>query len=76
LAHVRGERPAQTLDCVRRRGGIQPLQDLVGAREAAGPVEGGGDVRTLVDRFAYVGKVNVGELCSLQDFLQGRTRHR
>jgi hypothetical protein len=40
VAHVRGERLAQTLDRVRRGGGIQPLQDLVGAREAAGPVEG------------------------------------
>jgi hypothetical protein len=54
VAHVRGERLAQTLDRVRRGGGIQPLQDLVGAREAAGPVEGGGDVRTVVDRFVDV----------------------
>ena len=61
VAQVRGERLAQTPDRARRGGGVQPLQYLAGAGEAADPVEGGGHVRTVVDRLVDVGEGDVGE---------------
>src|SRR5690349_3900860 len=49
VAEVRGEHVAQPLDRALRGAGIQPLQCLAGAGEAADPGEGGGHVRTVVD---------------------------
>src|SRR5436190_2416963 len=72
VAQMRVEHLPQILDGASRGGGVQPLQDLAGAREAADPVEGGGHVRTVVDRFVDVGEGDAVESRSLQDLLHGR----
>src|SRR4051794_24781173 len=50
---------------------MQSLQDLTGAYEAADPVESGGHVRTVVDRFVDVGEIDVGEPGGPQDLSYG-----
>src|SRR5215471_1717199 len=72
VAQVRGERLAQAPGRTRRGGGIQPFQYFAGAREAVDPVEGGGHIRTVVDRLMDVGEGDVSESCRLQEFAHGR----
>src|SRR5262245_66011158 len=72
LAHARGERIAQPFDRALRGGGIQPLEYVAGAREAADPVEGSGNVRTVVDGLVDVGEGGAGEARRLQGLVCGR----
>src|SRR6266511_1939801 len=66
-----GERLAQPLERAVRGEGIQPLQHVVGAGEAADPVERGGDVRTVVDGLMHIGEGDVDPPRSVQDPLHG-----
>ena len=50
---------AQALDRTCRGGRVEPLQGVLRGREAAGPGEGGVDVRSVVDGFVDVGEVDV-----------------
>src|SRR5262245_41984916 len=72
LAPARVERSAPPFDRALRGGGIRPLEYVAGAREAADPVEGRGNVRTVVDGLMDVGEGDAGEARRLQDLLHGR----
>src|SRR5215475_128758 len=71
VAQVLGERVAQTRFGTRCGAGVQPLQYLAGAGEAADPVGGCGDVWTVVDRLMDVSEGHVAESCSLEDLANG-----
>ena len=61
LQSVRNERRAQAVERELSAGGIEAIQHLLGAGETTDPLERRGNVLTVLDGLAHIGKRDVGE---------------